>query len=313
MIDFGNTLFLLDEPTLNDEEAKQLLKYKSFTEYLRSNPLLFLKNYQRNVDSILTFSKDYMLVLSAMLLVLLIWFFLLGTNLKAILKLITIGLIFLFMPFVVSINVGVSERFFAPYVAVMFIALLIGFLMSKHSEGKIKHYILLYAIIVSSIHFGMFIDRELEPLREKEKIYKTILTDYNKEFEQGNNPLFLSLLSAVTLPGKMFDPLSNNYKQYRFMNLGMLDHTKFFRKRNETIYGKDYASLIARVQNLEGNGKYFYANPYTLSFIDSYLRNVYNYELCYKQVENFEILQENQQIKVFKYKIEDHFINSCSQ
>ena len=111
-------------------------------------------------------------------------------------------------------------------------------------------------------------------------------------------------MSVAALPSKLFDSFGNPSHQYSIVNHSILDHTQFLRNRNRKIYGDNYMSLVTRMKHTESNSKYIYANPYAISFIDSYMTEVYDYEFNYNVVETFEPLQKNRIVKIYKYEIE---------
>lgn len=311
LIDMGNAFFLLDEPILDYNRTTDLLKYRTFVEYLYRDRTLFFKKYLQNAAWLLQFYRESIFLAISLLVMLMLWLYRLYKSKQLKLGILISIILVAILPFFLSVNVGLSERFMGPFTALSFLTILMVAFNGNLLEIKTKAVLLIFSICMTLIHFNVYIKRELPPLKERQIISQAVLQDYNDEFTEGNNPVFLSPMSSMVLPGKLFNPISDHYDRYRFINMSFVDYTGFFRKRKLSIYGPDYAKLTTRMKYLEQNSRYLYANSYAMSFIDSYLKNVHEMEFCYRIVDDFDSLQSGRLIKVFKYEILDVASTSC--
>lgn len=302
----ATAFFLMDEPLIDYKEIKEYVRYQSMYEYIFNNNN-FLKYYISNLNSFKSILIEYYLYLVIAYLSLSVYGFFIAFKRRQLLKTLLLFCTVNTIPFLLCAFLAVPERLIAPYISLLTISI-VFYLFNSEDLNRKKNKVAiisaaLFLIVTGACQFYFDSINKINNKKNEEKFAEYINSDFHKN--ETKRPIVLSLLSWKLIPVKLFSTIYPNNKMPPFISLSFYDFSSTLSKQKEIVFGNDYQKLPSRFEFVikENNG-ILYGSDIVMNFTKSYLKELHNYQIDFKVIEDFKAVQNENGVIVNKYKVE---------
>lgn len=287
----AKSLFLVDT-TLNNISFQEILLHPTLFEYLFQNDN-FLSIYSKKLHVLAKTSYAHYRWLIVLVVILLVASLFTAKNRGSILKLVLFSLVYLSIPFMISLVGTVPNKFLAPYIA----APILLILLNLNGEKGSKHQLLtLLSFSIISIQTTFITIPNLLKIKAEEQEKLCIQEQLYHE-----DIIFLNYFDTQAFSSRAFELF--NRSEYVFLDLGgFIDYPSIL-LQNKKHFGEKNAYMQARYTDILDHGATVYGSLFQMLVVKHYLKKVYHTDIYFKG----EILCEK--LEFYKFRLSKTPIN----